>query len=1074
MNKLFFLLCSLVSLSLLTASAAPFAPGNVVVLQCAGVASGGNTGSLVEYAPGGGAPVQTIPLSGMVFGSTLNLAHDITLSADGALIIVPGYAYATNVSVEGTTAASDNRVIATVKWDGTVSYPIVNSALVSANAIRGVTSDGFGNFWVTFTSGMRYVTPSAPSISTTVLGTGSRACGIYNGQLYGSVSAAVSSVSPNMPTTSGASYTAVLSTVPNANVYSFAFPAGAPTTGSTAYVGDYSGTTSLYVYSYNSGWSLGWTLTLSANPAHIAVDYNHNSPVIYFTGPTANNSLLSITDPGANGTPTATTLATAPSGGIFRGVTMTPTKPALPVFDVQPAGTTNSYGSTVSFGPVDALGANPNSWTWSKGSAPVTNGPTGSGATVSGATTTTLTISGIAGGDAGTYYAVASNNGGSVTSSPAILGLAGSSITTQLKSITNAAGTTATFTVVSGGPPPLTYSWTFNTIPLSDGPSPSGSGATISGSATNKLTITGVQDADAGQYSVTVSDSTPADSSSTATLTVVDPPQITVEPADQNKVAGTTANFTVTATGGVLSYQWYRGSVVVTNGPTGNGSTNSGATSSHLSLGNVQVADAGASIYTVVVTNLAGSATSSPAASLTVGQIPAISFSNQTNWPGSNVTFSATVSGSAPLFYVWKHDGNALNNDGHFNNVDTPALSITPISTDDARRYTLTVSNSYGSTSVDGYLFVRIADPETSNIPGLILYEKFNYPVQPYPGFPAPAGWINNWEYIISTYNQVSGRAAYWVREGNAYSTIETGFLRDPSQSTSGQYPWPGVDCSSQNQWYWSSAPNNNHLKFGGVNQTNGAAYFSCILHVTQGSALNSGQADVIAGFTSGDSVNGGANVDTWNYTLATIVDNGGDGYCLGVFKGVVPPIATTAANGQWAASKHLARGGIHFVVGCYKFNSGGTTTNDDLVSLWIDPPTSSFGTAETNLPSPDAGGMITNWGVNAAVTEFGLRGNFAPASKRMTDLRIGTTWASVTGPYYPKLKIASTPPDMTLTWPAKDSGYVVQESPTLIPSAWVTNSFPPPYALDGTGTNSTVTVPAGAADYFRLVYPAR
>jgi len=72
------------------------------------------------------------------------------------------------------------------------------------------------------------------------------------------------------------------------------------------------------------------------------------------------------------------------------------------------------------------------------------------------------------------------------------------------------------------------------------------------------------------------------------------------------------------------------------------------------------------------------------------------------------------------------------------------------------------------------------------------------------------------------------------------------------------------VDCSAQNQWYWSSAPNNNHLKFGGVNQTNGAAYFSFIFHATQFGALNNGQADVIAGFTSGDSVNGGANVDTW------------------------------------------------------------------------------------------------------------------------------------------------------------------------------------------------------------------
>ena len=45
--------------------------------------------------------------------------------------------------------------------------------------------------------------------------------------------------------------------------------------------------------------------------------------------------------------------------------------------------------------------------------------------------------------------------------------------------------------------------------------------------------------------------------------------------------------------------------------------------------------------------------------------------------------------------------------------------------------------------------------------------------------------------------------------------------------------------------------------------------------------------------------------------------------------------------------------------------------------------------------------------------------------------------------------------------------------TPTLVPSAWVTNALPP-YAVDGTGTNNTVTVPSGSADYFRLIYPPR
>ena len=195
-----------------------------------------------------------------------------------------------------------------------------------------------------------------------------------------------------------------------------------------------------------------------------------------------------------------------------------------------------------------------------------------------------------------------------------------------------------------------------------------------------------------------------------------------------------------------------------------------------------------------------------------------------------------------------------------------------------------------------------------------------------------------------------------------------------------------------------------------------------------QGSPLNQGAFDVIAGFTSGDSdLNAGLNANTFNYKLCTQVDSGGDGYYLGVFKGNDATISGSSVSGQWAAAKHLGRGELHLVVGCYKFNAGtnlvgGSLTNDDVVSLWIDPPLSSFGASEFNLPTPDAGGVLTNWNSNARITEFALRGTVAPASKRVADLRIGRTWASVTGPYLPSLQMTTGVSDLTLAWPAKDS----------------------------------------------------
>mgnify|MGYP003342195808 CR=1 FL=1 len=83
------------------------------------------------------------------------------------------------------------------------------------------------------------------------------------------------------------------------------------------------------------------------------------------------------------------------------------------------------------------------------------------------------------------------------------------------------------------------------------------------------------------------------------------PPSITAQPVGQTVVAGSTATFSVTATGTApLSYQWfYNGTNLL-----------AGATNTVLALANVQTNQAGS--YTVVVTNAYGSVTSAPASLL--------------------------------------------------------------------------------------------------------------------------------------------------------------------------------------------------------------------------------------------------------------------------------------------------------------------------------------------------------------------------------------------------------------------------------------------------------------------------
>lgn len=99
-------------------------------------------------------------------------------------------------------------------------------------------------------------------------------------------------------------------------------------------------------------------------------------------------------------------------------------------------------------------------------------------------------------------------------------------------------------------------------------------------------------------------------------------PAITKGPGSLTVVAGQTAQFSVTATGGLLSYQWAsapHGSGLFTNltdGTLPNGAIIAGSATTNLTISNVTSAQA--ADYVVAVTNGLGSVLSSPVATLTV------------------------------------------------------------------------------------------------------------------------------------------------------------------------------------------------------------------------------------------------------------------------------------------------------------------------------------------------------------------------------------------------------------------------------------------------------------------------
>jgi uncharacterized delta-60 repeat protein len=190
------------------------------------------------------------------------------------------------------------------------------------------------------------------------------------------------------------------------------------------------------------------------------------------------------------------------------------------------------------------------------------------------------------------------------------------SIPSQPVSRTNNAGTVANFAVQAGGIGPFSYQW------LHDG-------GNVSGATNSTLSLTNVLGADAGGYSVVISNIYGASTSRVAVLQVLDP-LIYGQPLSQSVGRDQTAVFTVSALGTEpLNYQWRKSGVAVAD-----------ATQATLTLTNSQLADAGT--YDVIITNMFGSVTSSPV-TLGVNVVAPDAFNpSPSGWQGSSLPPNAS------------------------------------------------------------------------------------------------------------------------------------------------------------------------------------------------------------------------------------------------------------------------------------------------------------------------------------------------------------------------------------------------------------------------------------------------
>ncbi len=348
--------------------------------------------------------------------------------------------------------------------------------------------------------------------------------------------------------------------------------------------------------------------------------------------------------------------------------------PSAPLIVGQPASQTNLIGTTAIFN-IDVLGSSPLSLQW-----------TFNGTNLTGATGATLTLTNVQVSQAGNYSVLVTNLYGATNSATAVLTVNAlpPTITLQPTNQTVLAGTNVTFVSGAAGSAPLKLQWTFN-------------GSNRTGATNATLTLTNVQLANAGSYSLLVTNLYGATNSATAALTVnVLTPSFTLQPTSQTVLAGANVTFTSGVAGTApLKLQW-----------TFNGTNLTGATNATLTLANVQPVNAGN--YSLVVTNLYG-ATNSATAVLTVNVLtPFITLqpTNQTVLAGANVTFTGGASGTAPLSYQWIFSGTNLPG------ATNATLTLTNVQPGTAGSFSLQVSNPYGTTnSATAVLTVNVQTP---------------------------------------------------------------------------------------------------------------------------------------------------------------------------------------------------------------------------------------------------------------------------------------------------------------------------------------------------------------------------